>query len=107
MIPLSKYLNWDENRALYVIALGSLILSLVLAAGMMQTIGRIYQSGKFHFMETDLLFLRNGDEMPGRIVSETPERVTFEFRMGTVDFSREEIKDIKRDYYAHLFRELW
>jgi len=44
----------------------------------------------------DILYLNSGDQLDGRVVSETDETVSFDFGGGTIDFERSEIESIER-----------
>lgn len=45
----------------------------------------------------DVLYLKNGEKLEGRVVKETQGTVTFEIQEGRVDFQRSEIRQIERD----------
>jgi len=45
----------------------------------------------------DVLYLKNGEKLEGRVVKETQGIVTFEIQGGRVDFRRSEIRQIERD----------
>jgi hypothetical protein len=107
MIQLAKLVNWAENRGLYLITLGSLMIGLAGAFGMMQVVNLAFLSSQSRILKKDICYLKNGDVLTGYITSETPQKVNFEFEQGAVDFQKEEIKEIKRDFYSPVLTEMW
>lgn len=57
--------------------------------------------------DRDILYLRNGDVMTGRVVSETPQAVMFEIPKGTAEFNRSDIEKLEENYNARFLKETW
>ena len=57
------------------------------------------------FLDTDILYLENGDVMEGRIVSQDPKKIVFQSVKGMIEFSLPEITRIEFNYYTRYIRK--
>ncbi|MFA6601219.1 MAG: hypothetical protein WC352_02880 [Candidatus Omnitrophota bacterium] len=83
---------------------------MVLGAGPLASAGRTltdYAAIRMGILlDTDVLHLRSGDTLRGRILSEDSNGVRFEVNGGVVKFSMQDILQIDRDDYARYLRRL-
>ena len=56
------------------------------------------------FLDTDRLVLNRGDILIGQIISEDRDRVMFSYGNSTVEFRRDEIKEIYRNFYTRYLK---
>lgn len=57
------------------------------------------------FLDTDIIYLENGDVMEGRIVSQDPKKIVFQSAKGMIEFSLPEITRIEYNYYTRYIRK--
>ena len=90
------------------LVVGALLVLGAGFAGRAADWGRQYASVRSgEFLDTDFLLLRTGDLMRGRIVEETADKILFAVPKGTVEFSREDVKRVDKNYYTRYVRGMW
>ena len=96
------------------IFLAGLIIGCLIGAGVMLKlkfsekeilIWKNYSFGKAgELLDTDILVLKRGEVLTGKIVSEDRDRVMFSSGNSTIEFRRDEIKELNRNYYARYLK---
>ena len=55
-------------------------------------------------LDSDRLILKRGDVLVGRVLSENKDRVLFTYGNATVEFRRDEISGLERNYYTRYLK---